>query len=769
MLSEPLALGAMGVAGIAATWAACRLDRAPFAVRPLGALRVLPLLAAAALVPFVPPHPSWAGVASGLIFLVVGVAAMWGDDIARWAYWYGRPNGTHARLEAAARPMARPRNARHMGRALVAISVGLAGWTTEYAAISAAFVVAAAVQVAADERRWRLAGRHRSLVEPFWSVRGTLSFTTVAGAAFATGATMDGDWVWISAGGYGQDGGALLLQALLAALLGLFAIGAAAIGVALQLRASHFGMAVAWALLPTRRIFAVLMTVVAVALATLWMLGRWGDLHSESGSLLSSVAVQLSIVAAGATAWATATVLWALVRDRNLDELLGELVARGDWAAGIGTYGLNAWQEPRLPESIYLLERSLLGAMRQGDSGLFDALVLRWIEAARRQAPVSTLDDVVEEAQRGLVGDARVASARAAVADPRLDAADADFFYGLDVGLARMTVALEKAAHFEAYAPHLAPLVGILYPPIGPGEPPYDGRSRGAPPGFRFLRRLALNLGADDDSRDRVFRRWRWCTAAAITWAEREWSDEPHRASVYAERCFVGVAAMADAHPFRPWVIEVLVAGVESAREHHTIFAGLRELDRLEPYGDIEWAHHFGAMGSIATRLPSPHGLLTRMFSSTVAAEVHSDVPLLHHQERALGEWWAAIVAGLDGAAQRRDIVDIDVAYMDETRELALESMKQLAGHWLSSPPRFGGSVSPHQRQVVDTVLAVLPPHSLETRRAILAFVRDWAAADDGRGWARDVCDKYESANPEGRAYPTTHPPAASSSDRSSD
>lgn len=727
---------------LAAAWVGCWLDNKRFSVRPLGTLRSLPILAGAVLAVLVPPQLSWLGALTGASLIAGSSAMLWAPEISHHAMFRRRSRAPWTHLDDAARALARPRHSPHMGRAVMAVGVGLLGGSPYYLAIAVAFLIAEAVSAALSERTFRVAGRHGRMATPFWDAKASLFVFAALTAAASTGGVLDGRLTWVAPGAH--EGPALLFQALLATNVAIAAIGVATTGIVLQIRSAGFGTEIAWQVLPRWRLLIAAALMTTSAMLNIWLLGRWDSADRDTSSLLPSIAVQLSIIAIAHAAWAAGAAVWSLIQDKSLLDLIERRVARAGWADEVRGYGWNAHRESQLPESLRLLERSLIGAMRQSDIGLFDALVSRWADAASEQSPIVEL---VRPA-----GDWR--QRHAAQHDARPDANTAAFFDGLDIGLSHACSALARRPDFAEYLPRLTPMLEIVYPAVGPAQPLYGGLSPSPPPGLRFLRALAAQAtDANDLASNRIVHRWQECIELAVVWAEREWSDgsdEVQRASVYAERAFESLAALAEPGPApseaRKWVVPVILAGVNAAHHSRTIIVGLSVIDGLAPYRDAQWAFEFEMMARVARKADAPTARMMSMFERSVDGIIEgTPAPLIRPEFTRMGAWWSAMLEGIadpdQGASE-----NAGVHSSRGIEEQGVAAITRLAGDLLASKAHLPASDAYFgQRAVVHELLGFLSPTPRSVQELVLAYVREWAESDDGRSWAADACERYEA------------------------
>ena len=731
------------VGAVATTWAGPRLGAGRFPLRTAAA----PLIAGALVSLLAQPQPTWLGAFTGGILIPAGLVTAWGPEINQRLLLPRQTHRLYTQPEVIS-ALARPRHSRRLGRVLMALGVAFAGGSSSHAAIFIAFLLADGYSVAREERRFRVSGTHTRMFEPFWDVPTSLYFLIIVLIVASSGGVLDGSLTWVEPEWTIQQS-APLLQALLATTIAVAAIGAAATGIALQIRSAGFGGEIALAVVPRRRLVAAVPLVSLAALLTVTLLGRWNALHNDLWALLPSISVQLSMLAAIYVLWVTYKSVSSLTRDEPLVDFVGASVLAADWPDQIQIYGWNAGEGRPLPHSLRLLERSLLGAVRQSDVWLFDALVDRWTFNAGTQPVIRELDRPASDPQQW----------RTARLDAPLAWDKAAFFDGLDIGLSQLSSALVARPDFTEYLARLAPLSGIVYPAIDPTGPFHrDLFGSTPPPGFRFLYSLTVYAAKAEDRR-----LVRWLISAhwsnrielAVAWSERAWptdDDDLFDTLDYARQAFESLATFTEPgpsgrHEDRDSAVWAVLAGLGVANRRGTISAGLSVIDAMQPYHDASWPWHFERMATLTRKPSTPIGWMMAMVERSVDGMIEGGPDRswsVRYDFRRIGGWWAAVVAAIPDRTHTLNEFTED-RFKEELQGRGEDVLTKLVGHLLASEPEFASDTSLGQRGTIGDLLGFLADAPLATQDSVIAFVRQWAQ-DTARSWAAEACDRYVAA-----------------------
>ncbi|MXZ47563.1 MAG: hypothetical protein F4Z08_11395 [Chloroflexi bacterium] len=738
--SSFVAWGLFLVGAVATIWAEPRLGAKRFSLQTVAA----PFIAAALVPLLAQPHLTWLGAFTGGTVIAAGLVTAWGPEVNERVLLRRQKHHLYTQPMAIS-ALSRSRHRKHVGRVLVALGIALTGGSASYAAIFIAFFLADGFSAVRAERRLRASGEHTRMVQLLWDSSTTLYLLTIVLIAGSTGAVLDGSLTWVEPGSTIQDS-APLLQALLATTIAVAAIGATATGIALQIRSAGFGGEIALAVVPRRRLLAAFPLVSLAALLTVVLLGRWSTLHNEFWGLLPSISVQLSILATVYVLWVTFKSVSSLTRNEPLVAFVGTSVLVADWPEQVRMYGWNAGRGRQLPNSLRVMERSLLGAMRQSDVSLFDALVYGWTFNARTQPVIAELDRPAGNPQQR----------RTALLDTPLAWDKAAFFEGLDTGLSHLSSALAARPDFKEYLARLAPMLDTVYPAIDPEQPFHPGLFGSAPPGFRFLRSITVYAA---NSEDRRLVRWllsaHWSNRIelAIAWAERAWpteDDDLFDTLDYAEAAFKSVATFAEPGPTgsdedRDAVVWAVLTGLEVASHRGTISAGLSVIDAMKPYHDAGWPWRFERMATLTRKPSAPIGWMMTMIERSVDGMIEVDTDRSwnsRHDFRQIGEWWVAVVAAIPSRTHTHDEFTED-RFKEELQGRGVDVLTRLVLHLLDSEPEFASDTGLGQRGVIGDLLRFLSDAPPATQDSIIAFVRRWAQDDAARSWAAEACDRY--------------------------
>ena len=481
------------------------------------------------------------------------------------------------------------------------------------------------------------------------------------------------------------------------------------------------------------------------------LLGRWSTLHNELWALLPSISVQLSILATIYVLWVTFKSVSSLTQDEPLVDFVGASVLAADWPDQVRMYGWNAGSGRQLPTSLRLLERSLLGAMRQSDVWLFDALADQWRSNAGTHPVIRELHWPASDPQRW----------QTARLNTPLDSDKAAFFDGLDIGLSQLSSALTARPDFTEFLGRLAPMPSIVYPAIDPTGPfhrePFGSTP---PPGFRFLYSLTVHAA---NAEDRRLVRWfisaHWSNRIelAVAWSERAWptdDDDLFDTNDYARQAFESLASFTDPgatgrNEDRDAAVWAVLTGLDAASRRGTISAGLSAIDGMKPYRDASWPVHFERMRALTRKPATPISWMMVMIERSVDGMIE-DAPDhfrgFSNEFRQLGEWWVAIVAAIPERTHTHNEFTEDY-FKEELQERGVGVLTKLVGHLLGSEPEFASDASLGQRGTIGDLLDFLADAPPATQGSVIAFVRRWAQDDTARLWAAEACDRYVAAH----------------------
>lgn len=742
--SSSLVGGLFLLGGAATSWAGARLRAERFTPQTLAG----PLIVGALVSLLDQPQPTWFGALTGGALILAGLVTAWGWAINDRVLRRLRTHRLYAPPEAI-RALTRPRHSGRIGRVLIALGVAFVAASSSHTAIFLAFLLADGLIAAREERRLRVSGEHTKMVGPFWNVETSVYFLVIVLVVASIGSVLDGSLTWVEPG-WTIEQSAPLLQALLATTIAVAALCGTVTGIALQIRSTAFGVEIALAVLPRWRLAAVVPLVSVAALLTAMLLGRWSTLHNELGALLPSISVHLSILAILYVLWVTLKSVSSLMRNEPLVDYVGASVGVADWADQIRMYGWNAERGMQSPNSLRLLERALLGAMRQSDVWLFDALVAQWTSNVRTHPVIAALEPFMADPQerRKTRFDAPLAWDKAA------------FFDGLDIGLSQLSSALAARPDFNEYLARLAPMPGIVYPAIDPERSFYRDPVRSSPPpGFRVLHSLTAYAA---NAEDRELVRWlisaHWANRLqlAVVWAERASStdDNDHFHSIdYAEQAFESLATLTKAGPTgrdedRNSAVWAVLDALDVAGRHGTIRAGLSVIDAMNPYHDASWPWHFERMKTLTRKPSTPIGWMMRMVERSVDELIASGTDRSWSFRREfgqIGEWWGAVVATIPDRTHTRSDFAED-RFKEELQRRGVDVLTRLLAHLLDAEPEFASDTRLDQRGIIGELLGFLAEAPPAIQDSIIAFVREWAQGGAARSWAVEACDRYVAA-----------------------
>ncbi|MQA01032.1 MAG: hypothetical protein GEU80_17240 [Dehalococcoidia bacterium] len=504
-------------AGVAALFFASSIAMFASAKRLRQSTRIVnalhsPLFAGACVTLLTGADPSWLGLLTGALLIGIALTGAWGPEFNS-QFLLRRQSHRPYTQPGIITSLSRSRHSDRLGRILIALAVALIGATAAHFAVLVAFLIADGWLGLRLERAWRTDGRNSAIVGPLWSVRTLLSLLVVMIVIGSSGAVLDGSLVWLPPGVEILEA-APLLQTLFATELAVAGIGGASIGIALQLRSNAFGSEIASALLPRWQLIAAVPIVATSLLIFVALLGR-GDASSWVLGLLPSIAVQLALLTVGYVVWLTYLVLSSAAKHDSLVEFVSDGVLRQSWPDEVRLYGWNADRGRPPPDSIRLLERSILGAMTQSDTWLIDALIYNWTFKARTESVLHRITMPPGNPNRW----------REAQLEIVLEWDEVDYFDGLDIAIQRLLAAVAAHPRFDAYLGHFTPLVNLVYPAVGRDRQYRSSILREEPPpGFRslfMLTALSERAGRTELVHELVARYWQDRVKLGVVWSER--------------------------------------------------------------------------------------------------------------------------------------------------------------------------------------------------------------------------------------------------------
>ena len=276
--------------------------------------RFYTLLAALGIAALAGASFHWTWLLPGVVLVLIGLLSMYGREFVE-AFLGTRRVAASWSMHPWIAALTNPRNSYVIGLLCIALGIALLGgglvlWLT--ALIFAVNILRRLVP--REIRAWK-SGDSKKYSPVFWQFPTTGVIAVVLFVGVVTGVLLDRTFLWIDSSPQTSQG-PLVLQALIAVEVGVLTLGLAAIGLAIQLRASSFSAEIATSQLHRYRLAGVFLIVAASLVATVLTLGQWDASIRKIDGLIPSLVVHLSLLALVAMIIVTAGAIPELVELR---------------------------------------------------------------------------------------------------------------------------------------------------------------------------------------------------------------------------------------------------------------------------------------------------------------------------------------------------------------------------------------------------------------------------------------------------------------------